>query len=82
MEVVSLVVAIVALVVAVLAYIRTGGIQDLRRQVSTLGTSTEALRSKTADVLERLERTLRGSRQSPPPAPPGESPGGQKRESD
>ncbi|MFQ5656479.1 MAG: hypothetical protein ACE5G5_02985 [Candidatus Methylomirabilales bacterium] len=82
MEIVSLVVAIVALVVAVLAYIRTGGIQDLRRQVSTLGTSTEALRSKTADVLERLERTLRGSRQNPPPAPPGESPGGQKRESD
>ncbi|MFQ6024808.1 MAG: hypothetical protein ACE5NW_19020 [Acidiferrobacterales bacterium] len=82
MEIVSLIIAVVALVVAVLAYYRTGGIQDLRTQVSSLGSSTDALRSKTADVLERLERTLRGPRQSPPPAPPGESPGGQKGESD
>ena len=82
MEIVSLIIAVVALVIAVLAYMRTGGIQDLRTQVSSLGSSTDALRSKTADVLDRLERTVRGVRQGQPPAAPGESPGGQKTESD
>ena len=85
MEIVALIIAVVALVVAVLAYARTGGIQDLRRQVSALGSTTESLRDKTtdaldslrtrtADTLERLERTVRGRGESPPPAAPEAKP--------
>lgn len=77
MEIVTLIIAIVALVVAVLAYARTGGIQELRSQVSAFGSSTESLRAKTtdtletlraktADTLERLEKAVRGSTESPP----------------
>jgi hypothetical protein len=76
MEIVALIIAIVALVVAVLAYARTGGIQELRSQVSALGSTTEslrakttdtldALRAKTADTLERLEKAVRGPGESP-----------------
>jgi hypothetical protein len=78
MEVVALIIAIVALVVAVLAYARTGGIQELRGQVTALGSTTEslrgkttdtldALRAKTADTLERLEKAVRRPGESPPP---------------
>jgi hypothetical protein len=77
MEVVALIIAIVALVVAVLAYARTGGIQELRGQVTALGSTTEslrekttdtldALRAKTANTLERLEKAVRRSGESPP----------------
>lgn len=81
MEILTLIIAVVALVIAVLAYMRTGGIEDLRSQVKTMGTktdtlraktadATESLRVKTADALDRLERTVRGAREpAPPPAP-------------
>jgi hypothetical protein len=60
MEFVTFLIALVALVIAVLAYIRTGGIPDLRSQVKSLGSATEVLRTKTADALDRLERVVRG----------------------
>ena len=72
MEIVHFVIALVALTIAVLAYIRTGGIQDLRGQVSSLGSATEALRTKTADALDRLEKVVRGSSGPTPPAAPEE----------
>jgi hypothetical protein len=78
MEVVTLIIAVVALVVAVLAYARTGGIQELRGQVSALGSAKESLRvkttdtlgavrTKTADTLDRLEKAVRRSGETPPP---------------
>lgn len=81
MEIVTLIIAVVALVIAIIAYSRTGGIEDLRSQVKVVGSKTDALRgktagatetlrAKTADALDRLERTVRGSREpAPPPAP-------------
>jgi len=81
MEIVTFILAVVALVIAVLAYSRTGGIEDLRSQVKAMGSKTDALRAKTADTTEtlraktadalhRLEQSLRGSREpAPPPAP-------------
>lgn len=67
MEIVTFIIAVLALVIAVLAYIRTGGLEDLRSQVMAVGPATEALRAKTADALDRLERVVRGSggRRSP-----------------
>ena len=72
MEIVTLIVSVVALIIAVLAYRRTGGIQDLRRQVSTLGSVTDALRTKTANALDRLEKTVRGSPHASPESLPEE----------
>lgn len=73
MEIVSFVIALVALVIAVLAYIRTGGIQDLRSQMRSVSTATDTLRAKTANALDRLERSVRGPRHSTPPSVPDEN---------
>jgi len=67
MDIATLIIAVLALVIAVLAYIRTGGIEDLRSQVKAVGPATEALRTKTADALDRLEGVVRGS--GPPRSP-------------
>lgn len=65
MEVFTLIIAVVALVLAVVAFMRTGGIGDLRRRLDTLATTTGAARDRTADALDRLERLVRG-REKPP----------------
>ncbi len=66
MEILTLLIAVVALVIAVAAFARTGGIQEVRRQVETISTKTESARDKTADALDRLERLIRG-REKPSP---------------
>lgn len=60
MEVMTLLIALVALVIAIIAFQRTGGIGDLRRQVEGLSGKTETAREKTADVLDRFEHLIRG----------------------
>jgi hypothetical protein len=57
-------------VIAVLVYIRTGGLGDLRSQVEAVGPATEALWMKTAETLYRLERVVRGSGGSRSPSVP------------
>ena len=72
MEGITLLIAVVALVLSILAYQRTGGTTDLKRhlesatssgdlkkQVETLTTMVDSLREKTADALDRLEKTIR-----------------------
>jgi hypothetical protein len=72
MEGITLLIAVVALILAILAYQRTGGTAELRRQIEA-GTSspelkkqvdalvamTDSLREKTADALDRLEKVIR-----------------------
>ena len=60
MEAVTLLIAVVALVLAIMAFVRTGGLGDVRRQLDTVSTRTESARDRTADVLDRLERLIRG----------------------
>ncbi|KRT70911.1 MAG: hypothetical protein XU15_C0002G0063 [candidate division NC10 bacterium CSP1-5] len=72
MDVVNLIIAVLALVIAILAYIRTGGLVDLRSQVKAVGPATEALRTKTADALDRLEGVVRGSSGPRSPSVPEE----------
>lgn len=60
METVTLVIAVVALVIAVVAFMRTGGIQDVRRQVEAISSRTETVRGQFADALDRLEHLVRG----------------------
>jgi len=72
MEGITLLIAVVALIVAILAYQRTGGTAELKRhieagssspelrkQIDTLVTMTDSLREKTADALDRLEKVIR-----------------------
>jgi len=72
MEGITLLIAVVALIIAILAYQRTGGTADLKRQIDSAASSvdltkkvesltimTDALREKTADALDRLEKMIR-----------------------
>jgi len=74
MEGITLLIAVAALIIAILAYQRTGGLSDLRHQVESKASSpdlkkqidalmamTDSLREKTADALDRLEKTIRKS---------------------
>jgi len=76
MEGITLLIAVVALIIAILAYQRTGGTADLKRhmestsssldlkkQVDSLTAMTDALREKTADALDRLEKVIRKTEQ-------------------
>ena len=72
MEAITLLIAVVALIIAILAYQRTGGTTELKRQIETgasspdlkkqidaLAAMTDSLREKTADALDRLEKVVR-----------------------
>ncbi|MFQ5962029.1 MAG: hypothetical protein ACE5MG_11595 [Candidatus Methylomirabilales bacterium] len=58
MRALTFIIAVVALVMATLAFARTGGIDDLKRWV--LSPQTETTRESTAEVLERLKQLVRG----------------------
>ena len=64
MEAITLLIAVVALIIAILAYVRSGGMRDQIQQFNSL-TSTDLkkqidlLREKTADALDRLEKVVR-----------------------
>ena len=72
MEGITLLIAVVALVLSILAYQRTGGTAelkrqidsttpsgDLKKQVEALSAIVDSLRDKTADALDRLEKAIR-----------------------
>jgi len=74
MEAITLLISVVALVIAILAYQRTGGTlelkkkiesnlpsEDLKKQMEALIVMTNSLREKTADALDRLEKVIRKS---------------------
>ena len=56
----ALIISIIALIFAYLAYKKCGGTADeLKSNVEGIGLSTENLRKKTADALGRLEKMIR-----------------------
>lgn len=59
MTVLALIISIIALVIAVLAYQKAGGIRDLQEQAEALRFVADNLREKTADALDKLEKSLR-----------------------
>jgi len=65
LEYLALFLSIIALIVAALAYARTGGIQEVKTQVSSLGNTVESVREKTADALGKMEKLVRGSEKDP-----------------
>jgi hypothetical protein len=65
---VALVVALIALVIAVLAYRETGGTRALEESVRSLQRGLDVARKETADALARLERALRSPEAPESPA--------------
>jgi hypothetical protein len=66
MAALALIIAIIALIVAFLAYQKVGGLGDQKKQSEALSQvgdalikATVSLREKTADVLDKLETSLR-----------------------
>lgn len=68
----ALVISLIALVIAILAYREVGGTRAMQDSVRGLQGALDAARRETADTLARLERAIRsgGSPESPekPPA--------------
>ena len=72
MGTVTLIIAIVALIIAIVAYFRTGGVAALKKQVEELTNAGEArvsktsdsLREKTADVLGKAEEAVRSDKET------------------
>lgn len=75
MEWINLIIAIAALVLAIWSLKRTGGLDEMRtkvdalsslgltemkKQVESLSSMGDSLREKTADILDRLEKKVRG----------------------
>lgn len=73
MDVLSLILAIIALVIAILAYRRVGAIADLKKQIDqiassvdlrksmdSLGAVTDTLREKTSEAVGKLKPPLGG----------------------
>ena len=61
MSLLALIIAVIALVIAVLAYQKAGGIRNLQEQAEALRFVADNLREKTADALDKLEKGLRKS---------------------
>jgi len=68
----ALIISLISIAISIVAYHRTGGTaelmrkiesnassEDLKKQMDALTTITDALREKTADALERLEKVIR-----------------------
>ena len=71
MEIVNFLIGLAALIIAILAFQRTGGIHDLRKQMEDLSEksehTTKTARDMTADALGRLENFIRGQNKTSAP---------------
>ena len=68
MEIFALIISIIALIIAILAYNKAGGVADLKKQTEvltnvgdTIVKATDSLRDKTANILDRMEAAVRGT---------------------
>lgn len=87
MEWVALIIAVGALVLSIWALKRTGGLTDMRTKVDSLSSlgltemkkqvesKTESFREKTADILDQLEKRVRGKNTKKNDLPKGEDEG-------
>ncbi len=63
MSFLALLISIIALIFAYKAYQMSGGTADkLKSKIDDLGISTDNLRGKTADAVNRFEKVLRGEK--------------------
>jgi hypothetical protein len=67
---VALVISLVALVIAVLAYKEAGGTRALQENIRSLQGALDVARRETADALAKMERALRSESREGAPAKP------------
>jgi hypothetical protein len=60
MEWVTLIISVIALGLSISAIKRTGGLKEMKKQIESVSSLGESLRKKTADVLDRVEKKVRG----------------------
>ena len=66
MEFLALLISVVAIVIACLAYQRSGGtIDEVKDKIEDLGISMDSMKAKTADLLNACEKKLRGEDRPP-----------------
>lgn len=73
MEALTLIISIIALIIAIVAYQKAGGIPDLQKQAEVLSKigdgivkATDSLRTKTAAILGKMETGVRRTEESKP----------------
>jgi cytosine/uracil/thiamine/allantoin permease len=59
MEWVTLIISVIALGLSIWAMKRTGGLNEMKKEVESVSSLGESLRKKTADVLDRVEKKVR-----------------------
>lgn len=66
MSILALIISVIAIIIACLAYQRSGGsVEEMKQRVEDLGISMESLRVKTADMLNAVEKKLRKEDEGP-----------------
>ena len=85
MDVLAFLIAVIALIIAVLAFQKVGGLGDMKKQTEVLTQigdaiikATNSLREKTADVLDKLEAGLRSKEVKPGTKKETKEEGGEK----
>ena len=57
MLIITFIIAIIALIISILAYQRTGGARELKKTVDSLSSSIESLKDRTGDsIKEQIEK--------------------------
>ena len=72
MALLALLIAIIALILAWMAYQRCGGATELHVKADELGINSKKMRGKFADMLGKMEKTGRGDNVSECAGPTGE----------
>lgn len=59
MSALTLIISIIAVILAIVSFKRTGGLRDIKSQINNVESIMEHLREKTANALEKMEKALR-----------------------
>ncbi len=60
MEWLALIISVIALILSIWAVKTIGGMKEIKKEVESLSSLGESLRKKTADLLDRVEKKVRG----------------------
>lgn len=53
------IISVIALIIAIAAFRRTGGMTELKEDISSLDSITSSFRERSANALEKMEKVLR-----------------------